>query len=179
MRNHLAEQVLNNDMLILFIEYQKSLTDPTILDAVIELLTHTSKLVTIFRSHAPIMSIEDPRLGELSSVLDYFHTWSAFAEKERKKLRCKKEFFITTESYLDLQSCINGFLALCQEQVESTPIIPAMINSDVVKISFASRGQYTTGQIHTLMHYNIGISIHYWEWILTHHSRSPVLKKCR
>ena len=40
MRNHLAEQVLYSYMLILFIAYQKSLTNPTIWGAVIELLTH-------------------------------------------------------------------------------------------------------------------------------------------
>ena len=188
MRNHLAEQVLNSDMLILFLEYQKSLnsdmlilfleyqkslSDPTILDAVIELVTQTSKLVTIFRSHSPIMSMEDPRLAELSSVVDYFHSWNLFTEKERKKYKRKKEFFITTESYLDLQSCINGFLALCQEQVATSPIIPAIINSDVVENIFCQqRAIYNGPNTHPdalqYRYFNTLLRMKF----LTHHGRS-------
>ena len=48
MRNHLAEQVLNKDMLHLFQEYQKTLDDPEKLDTVIELLQQTSLFIKFF-----------------------------------------------------------------------------------------------------------------------------------
>jgi len=45
MRNHLAEEVLNKDMLNLMSQYKDSLSDGTHLNKTIELLEHTSAVI--------------------------------------------------------------------------------------------------------------------------------------
>ena len=49
MRNHLAEEVLNKDMLNLMLEYKTSLAHQgEVLNGVIELLRNTSKMIEVF-----------------------------------------------------------------------------------------------------------------------------------
>ncbi|CAC5382466.1 unnamed protein product [Mytilus coruscus] len=55
-RNHLAEEVLNEDMLHLMKEYRNSLLNGVVLDSAIEFLEHTSILVSVFRDKRPILS---------------------------------------------------------------------------------------------------------------------------
>ena len=63
MQNHLAENVLNADMLNLFKVYQKTLHNPSKLNIVIALLEHTSVFVQIFSSvTSKIQSMYDDRL---------------------------------------------------------------------------------------------------------------------
>ena len=69
MRNHLAEDVLDTEMLNLFIQYQQYLGEKgSILDGAVELLKRTSKLIQIFRDMRPIKYKEDQRLSELSEI---------------------------------------------------------------------------------------------------------------
>ena len=89
MRNHLAEQTLNSDMLILLQAYQESLEDPSEINVTIDVVQQTSRLVDIFRSHVAVTSNKDPRLKELASVLAYFEDWHDFCKGE-KKTRIKR-----------------------------------------------------------------------------------------
>ncbi|XP_068680449.1 uncharacterized protein [Montipora foliosa] len=71
MRNHLAENVLDRKMLFLMQKYQEHLSSVTQdngqrLDATIELLGHTSRIVQLFNDKHSITSLTDPRLTELS-----------------------------------------------------------------------------------------------------------------
>ena len=50
MWNHLAEEVLNDDMYNLMTKYQESVKDGTHLEATLDLLDHTKEIVKVFRS---------------------------------------------------------------------------------------------------------------------------------
>ena len=68
-RNHLAEQVLDDDMQYLMCQFQQSLsTNVLVLDPTLLLLEQNSKMIKIFRDARPITHIEDPRLQQLKQV---------------------------------------------------------------------------------------------------------------
>ena len=145
MRNHLAEEVLNTDMLNLMKEYQKSLPHPHSVQATIDVLSHTSKLNEIFHSHIPLTSFQDPRFETRRSVMSHFDLWSHHCQTEKNKLKKPTQLFITNETYKDLEFHINGYIALCTISLPDTPTIPALVNSDVVKNVFCMQRSLYSG----------------------------------
>ena len=86
MRNHLAINVLNADMLNLMRLYQKSLPDQSVLNATIELLEHTSVFIDIFcQGQTKIHSMNDPHIGKLLSVLHFLQKWEDEYKTHDKK----------------------------------------------------------------------------------------------
>lgn len=76
MRNHLAEEVLNADMLHLMGMYQKSLGGAgTELTATMELLKNTSVLIKNIRDKSPIVDFSDDRLKQNHDAMDFFINW--------------------------------------------------------------------------------------------------------
>ena len=66
MRNHLAEQVLNKDMLYLMKQYQQHLgAKGDCLNGCIEFLEKTSEMIENFRNHREIKCLEDPQLNRI------------------------------------------------------------------------------------------------------------------
>lgn len=87
MRNHLAEDVLNAEMLHLMEVYRESLGDGgSELDVTIELLKNTSVLVENFRDHRPILDISDDRLKQNRDVLNWFVEWENSNPTQKEKL---------------------------------------------------------------------------------------------
>ena len=73
MRNHLAIQVLDKDMLFLMKSYQRTLKEPERLSSSVSLLEKTAELTSIFcDQNRPISSVSDERLKSLESVLRFF-----------------------------------------------------------------------------------------------------------
>ncbi len=135
MRNHLAEQVLNDDMLHLFEEYQKSLPDGSILNASIELLRHTSVLIKNFRDPRPIIDFSDDRLRENRSALKWFEEW----ENEGKDNKEPKSL-MSQETRDDLRSTIIGFEEVCKRRISvGSSVCAAGINSDAVENIFCQQ----------------------------------------
>jgi hypothetical protein len=75
MRNGLASDVLNSEMLYLMKLYQGTLDNPARLASTMELLENTSILVNIFLDKRPITNLQDNRLKKLEDVLSYFKNW--------------------------------------------------------------------------------------------------------
>ena len=136
MRNHLAEQVLNKDMLYLLQQYQKTLPNPDSLNDTLLLVETTSKFISTYRSSQPIQSVQDERLIILSSVQSFFVDWHEFVLKQGSNAKECKKMFMTDETFFDLKSCIEGFIALCHQEIDSHPITPKLINSDIVENVF-------------------------------------------
>lgn len=137
MRNHLAEDVLNCEMLDLVLAYKSSLgNDGSTLDGVVEFLKATSVMITFFRDKRPLKSSSDVRLTGLKNSLDYFNNWEASVQKTRRS----KEL-LTDETRQDIRSCIQGFLSLVILLEESGPfcLVPARINSDLVENTFCQQ----------------------------------------
>ena len=77
MRNHLAENVLNKDMLNFFTTLQKSVGG-TEYTGVIALLEQTSVFIEIFSSiTSKIESMNDVRIFKLKEILHFFHDWES------------------------------------------------------------------------------------------------------
>lgn len=82
MRNQLAIQVLNRDMLYLMKCYQETLPNPKILASSIQLLEHTSQLVDIFcTKNKPVSSMDSPQFATMRKVLDFFNSWEETINK--------------------------------------------------------------------------------------------------
>ena len=77
MRNKLAEQVLDKDMLFLMKSYQTSIDNPERLSSTIAVLENTSVLVEIFRDRRSISESSDGRIQQLEQVLQFFNKWES------------------------------------------------------------------------------------------------------
>jgi hypothetical protein len=139
MRNHLAEDVLNGEMLNLMKVYQKSLGGSGArLDGAIRFLEQTSKLIAIFRNPRPICELDDNRLDQLRDVHRWFKSWES-------ECRGKQSSLMSGETREDLDSLITSFICLTEDRVKKSGwgIVPSRFNSDIVENIFCQqRGIY-------------------------------------
>ena len=145
MRNHLAEHVLNTDMLFLVKQYQQSLADGSCLNAVISLLEVTSKYISIYRSRDKILTLHDSRLDILREILRFFCDWELFCKSNKTLMTDNKHMFITSECFEDLKSSILGFIELCKLNLPDHPISPHLINSDICENIFCQQRTMYSG----------------------------------
>ncbi|KAM7437563.1 hypothetical protein ABFA07_012832 [Porites harrisoni] len=136
MRNHLAEDVLDDKMLFLMQKYQENMMgqgkDSSHLDSTISLLVHTSKLVNLFNDKLVIRSNSDPRLGQLNQFHKYMNDWRSESSENNNQ-------FVSSKLWFDLQSMCLGFgsmVAVKQAQFPQSIIKPAIINQDGVENHF-------------------------------------------
>lgn len=103
MRNHLAEDVLNSEMLHLMKLYKSSLGDAgTKVDATIELLQQTSVLIQNFKD------ISDERIKQNNDVLQWFIEWEKMI-KDNSEIKNKEKHLISHQTREDIISSITGF----------------------------------------------------------------------
>ncbi|VDI20706.1 Hypothetical predicted protein [Mytilus galloprovincialis] len=137
MRNHLAADVLNTDMLYLMKCYQSTLENPESLASTVEILENSSIIVDFFLDKRPINNLQDPRLQKLKNVLLFFNKWEK--EIEHCKLYSASKNLITFQTREDLNSSIQGFLSLCEQHVgNGNSINPGYINSDIIENNFVN-----------------------------------------
>ena len=141
MRNHLAEDILNSEMLHALQMYQISLGDKgNVLSGLIELLQQTSHLVTIFRDMRPVTSLSDSRLNTLRSVNSWFTAWEKHVEEDvslskKQKAQC----LMSAQCHEDIHSSIAGFLSLCEHVIKISKkvfVTPNLVNSDIIENIF-------------------------------------------
>ena len=143
MRNHLAEEVLNKDMLNLMTHYQSSCSDGKFLTETIQLLRQTSQLIETFRDMRPLQDIEDSRLKGNRSVLSWFQGWTeeincSTVLSRREKDKC----LLTTQCREDLNSLLLGFEQICIRRLTSKPgsyLVPGRVNSDPIENFFCQQ----------------------------------------
>jgi len=145
MRNKLAEDVLNKDMLYLLKTYADSLGDNgSHLKGTIDLLEQTSILVQNFRDHRPISDIGDIRLEQNQKVLKWFQDWEKYI-LSNSEVKDKENNMISHQTRADICSLLIGFHELCTEKLKtgSASIVPDRLNSDVIENVFCQqRGLY-------------------------------------
>jgi len=141
MRNHLAEQVLNEDMLHLM-KFYKASQDETGggLDSTIEFLEQTSVLIKNFKDHRPITDSADERLKQNHNALQWFIQWEK-SIKEDTNISNKEKCLISHQTRQDIISSIMGFEELCLYKLRSSnaSIIPSRVNSDVIENIFCQQ----------------------------------------
>jgi hypothetical protein len=139
-RNHLAEDCLNDIMLNLMINYQKSLMNGKHLDGSIELLKQTSKMVAIYNDNRPICDINDERLVKLADCKKWFADWTKHTCTNVSHSRSVGRMLISRETQEDVQYCITGFASICRLRLESGhSVLPSRINSDIVENVFSQQ----------------------------------------
>lgn len=116
--------------------YQRHLAasgkDGSVLDFLVELLEHTSKLIELFcTSKESLSSAKDKRMQQL----DVFITWMS----EWEELCTDAKHFVSSKLWFDLQSMVHGFKAIVNTKLSKYPnsVIKAWItNQDVVENHF-------------------------------------------
>ena len=139
MRNHLAEEVLNVDMLDLMSQYQASLTNKTVLAGPIELLQKTGRMIIIFKDMRPIKNVNDERIPELMEINDWFNKWLNSTQLEDISSKEKSKRVMSYQCHEDVQACLLGFCELCHLVLSNSKtafVTPALINSDVIENHF-------------------------------------------
>ena len=102
------------------------------LDAVIELLQHTSEIVSLFNDRLYISSSDDLRLHKLNKFYNWMCHWASETEGNSKN-------FISSKLWFDLQSMCLGFQSLVHYKMTRFPgtvIKPAIVNQDCVENHF-------------------------------------------
>lgn len=111
---------------------KKTQNDGDELDAVIELLQHTSELVSLFNDRLYINSTDDPRLHKLKKFYNWMCHWANETEGNSKK-------FVSSKLWFDLQSMCLGFQSLVHYKLTRFPssaVKPAIVNQDCVENHF-------------------------------------------
>lgn len=141
MRNHLAEDILNSEMLHLMQVYQHSLGDMgSDLNLTIELLKNTSVLIRNFRDPRPIIDPTDDRLNENHDVLQWFLQW----EQDNRadiSIKNKEKSLLSLQTREDIVSCVLGFDQLSKHRLtfSSSSIVPKRTNSDLIENMFCQQ----------------------------------------
>lgn len=142
MRNRLAEDVMDADMLHLMEVYQSSLESQEALklNSTISLLKNTSVLVSVFRDPRPITKITDKRLSDLLEVLKWFQSWET-SVLNNKEIKNKEKALISHQTRQDIVSCINGFYEFCALKLKKNgyTINASRFNSDVIENIFSQQ----------------------------------------
>lgn len=95
MRNHLAEDVLNSEMLHLMELYKESLGQAGLkLSATIELLKCTNVLINNFRDKRPITNISYERIQQNHDSMHWFIKWKN-SVKSDEKIKNKEKHLIS------------------------------------------------------------------------------------
>ena len=142
MRNHLAEDVLNCEMLHLMQSFQTFLGDDGyLLDDTVALLRATSVIVSTFRDRRPIADIEDKRLDDINTSLTWFNDWEVHVNSKSLSTTGKEKQLMSYQTREDLNSCLIGFTQLCKNTLRYSrrSIVPARINSDVIENIFCQQ----------------------------------------
>lgn len=106
--------------------------DASALDAVIELLHHTSELVSLFNDKLFITSTDDARLNKLNSFYNWMCHWANESQGH-------SSHFISSKLWFDLQCMCLGFQSLVHYKFRKFPssvIKPAIVNQDCVENHF-------------------------------------------
>lgn len=137
MRNSLAIEVLDREMLYLMKAYQATLKNPESLASSIELLEQTSVLVDIFCTrNRPISSQDDKRFEMLHNVVKYFKSWEDAIEDSVMFISSKN--LMTQETRTD--SALMGFISLCKNVLNGkNSLNPGYLNSDIVENLFGQQ----------------------------------------
>ena len=138
LRNRLAEQVLDKDMLFLMRSYQATLNEPEKLSATVQLLEKTSLLVELFGDTRPVYDPSDERVIRLDELLSFFAKWEQDIVISIRYTPAKH--LLPQETRDDLNSAIIGFQSLCRSLLgRGDSITPAYVNSDVVENHFCQQ----------------------------------------
>ena len=131
MRNKLAEDVLDSEMLNLFRELKKSKgSDCLQYNGTIALLEKTSKLVSFAQDMRPLTQF-DQRIETLHELKNFFLTWDKSPPKEKLSSQCMEDIFSYLLGMISLHNQVS--------QRGYNVLVPARLNSDAVENFFCQQ----------------------------------------
>ena len=130
-----------------FQKYQASLPsdDRSKLDMSIEFLGITSKLIEIFHSNVPFMSVDDSRFKELHNCLKWLNDWQDEASKAPGSASERNKMTLSTKTFFDVRSMIVGFQSMVTEAIKDCPgtqILAWKVNTNLVENIFCQQRGY-------------------------------------
>jgi hypothetical protein len=142
MRNHLAFDTLNSDMLHLMQSYQQSLgeAEQKALCGVIQFLENTSFLVSFFNDDRPMKDMNDTRISKLKEAYNWFKAWEKqVCQNDTVGKRYKD--LITMETREDLDFMFYGIMSLTEYAINEihTEVVPSRLNSDIIENIFCQQ----------------------------------------
>lgn len=102
------------------------------MEATIELLTDTSRIIELFHDKNVISSTTDGRLSHLIEFYSYLSHWKTSTRDNPKN-------FISQKLWFDLQSMAFGFQSIVAIKLKEFPqsvVKPAIVNQDVIENHF-------------------------------------------
>lgn len=141
MRNKLAFDVLDQEMLHLMETYNASLQNASEeITAAIALLERTSFLVDLFQDNRPIKDLSDARVKKLTDVYSWFKAWEK-TESGDESVSKRHKGLLTMETREDIDFLYLGFMSLVDYSVNKLKhgIVPSRINSDVIENVFCQQ----------------------------------------
>lgn len=148
MRNHLAEDILDENMLNLMKQFQMFLIKSSELYSTIEFLENTSKMIKFFRDARPVVSMSDVRVTEIKSVLHWFQSWMTETSVINVSTMQKGKMLPSQKCLDDVESCILVFLHVCLIQTtrfKGKGITPSRFNSDLAENIFCQQRDLYNG----------------------------------
>jgi hypothetical protein len=174
MRNLLAEDMLDKEMLNLMLCYQSSLVDGRELSGAVELLKNTSQLIEIFHDHRPVQSIGDDRLQVLVSIRVWFINWREHVKGDTVLTAGqRKKMLPSWECLDDLESLLYAFPEVCRIHLKDGPcyaVKPNLYNSDIIENHFCQTRRLHNGNKTHLTYYDYMQTVN--SIILTQSSKS-------
>lgn len=142
MRNKLAFETLDSDMLHLMKTYSNTLGEAgkAALSGAVEFLKASSILVSFFGDPRPVKDMSDVRLNELKESYNWFKAWEEEVCQSNTSVKRYKSL-ITMETREDLDFMYFGVMSLiklCIEEIH-TEIVPARLNSDIIENIFCQQ----------------------------------------
>ena len=148
MRNKLAFDVLDKEMLHLMETYNDSLQhESEDIKAAIALLERTSFLVDFFQDSRPVTDVADARLRKFTEVYNWFKSWEKSESGNESTSKRHKGLF-TMETREDIAFLYYGFMSLVEYSVNELKhgVVPSRINSDIIENVFCQQRFSITAQ---------------------------------
>ena len=146
MRNQLAEDMLDSNMLGLMECYQASLDDGSHLSSTVEFLKFTSQIISIFRDKRAIKPMTDDRFSTLGTCLCWFLQWRSTVRSNTKLTDGEKSKQLPSHKCMDDTIMLQKFPGVCRLHLDDYPdgnVTPSRFNNDgAQKIFCQQRGLY-------------------------------------
>lgn len=138
--------------------FQSDLNDGSHLNSSIQLLKHTSRIISVFRDSRPVTSLSDCRFQILQDAFDWFQDWKKeIAQLKTTGVNTVKKL-ISPKCLEDIENMLLTFKEICVIHFNRFPrgyVVPSRINSGIIDNHFCQeRGLYNGSTINpTYMNY--------------------------
>ena len=150
MRNHLAEDCLNDKMWFLMKSYSDSLDEGQRheITGSINFLSITSQLISFVNNDCTVIHLADERFSVLENTISWFSKWETevLARTDVDSMLIKKSYLMSNETREDILFCCTSLREIMKKRIKSgSSVMPSRLNSDIVEIFFGQQRSQNHG----------------------------------